>query len=76
MGEALLVTGFQNDVTPGGALEVPEGDLIAHRVSELAGVGRFDLVVATRDWHPPGHGSFREQGGRWPSCCLTGASTR
>ncbi|HEV2819596.1 MAG TPA: nicotinamidase [Solirubrobacteraceae bacterium] len=72
MGEALLVIDFQNDFTPGGALEVPEGDMIADRVSELAASGRFDLVVATRDWHPPDHGSFREQGGPWPVHCVQG----
>ena len=72
MGEALLVIDFQNDFTPGGALEVPEGDTIAGRVAELAGSGRFDPVVATRDWHPPDHGSFREQGGRWPVHCVQG----
>ena len=72
MAEALLVVDFQNDFCPGGTLEVPEGDEIAGRVAELAGSGRFDLVVATRDWHPPDHGSFREQGGRWPVHCVQG----
>jgi nicotinamidase/pyrazinamidase len=27
-------------------------------------------VVATRDWHPPDHGSFAEQGGPWPVHCV------
>ena len=66
MPEALLVIDFQNDFTPGGALAVPEGDGIAERVNELAASGRFDVVVATRDWHPPDHGSFAERGGAWP----------
>jgi nicotinamidase/pyrazinamidase len=26
--------------------------------------------VATRDWHPPDHGSFRSEGGRWPVHCV------
>jgi nicotinamidase/pyrazinamidase len=72
MAEALLIVDFQNDFCPGGALEVPEGDTIADRLAELAGSGRFGLVVATRDWHPPDHGSFREQGGRWPVHCVQG----
>jgi nicotinamidase/pyrazinamidase len=54
--DALLVTDFQNDFTPGGALAVEGGDEIAAPINRLA--DRFDLVVATRDWHPPDHGSF------------------
>jgi nicotinamidase/pyrazinamidase len=72
MAEALLIVDFQNDFTPGGALPVPEGDAIARRVNELVRSGGFDLVVATRDWHPPKHGSFEEQGGPWPVHCVQG----
>jgi nicotinamidase/pyrazinamidase len=70
--EALVIVDFQNDFTPGGALAVPRGDEIAGRVRELAESGRFDLVVATRDWHPADHGSFAEQGGPWPPHCVQG----
>jgi nicotinamidase/pyrazinamidase len=70
VAEALIVVDFQNDFTPGGALAVPDGDEIAERVNELAADPRFELVVATRDWHPPDHGSFAEQGGPWPVHCL------
>jgi nicotinamidase/pyrazinamidase len=70
--EALLVIDFQNDFTPGGALAVAHGDEIADRINELAASGRFDLVVATRDWHPPNHGSFAEEGGPWPVHCVQG----
>ena len=66
MPEALVIVDFQNDFTPGGALAVPGGDSIAARVNELAVDPRFELVVATRDWHPPEHGSFEDQGGAWP----------
>lgn len=72
MAEALLIVDFQNDFTPGGALAVPRGDEIAGRVQELTGSGRFDVVVATRDWHPPGHSSFAAQGGPWPPHCVQG----
>ncbi|GAC1322497.1 MAG: nicotinamidase [Thermoleophilaceae bacterium] len=74
MSEALLIVDFQNDFTPGGALAVAGGDEIAPRLNELAASGRFDLVVATRDWHPPGHGSFVEQGGTWPVHCVQGTA--
>jgi nicotinamidase/pyrazinamidase len=53
---ALLLVDVQNDFLPGGALAVPRGDEVipvANRVQPA-----FDLVVATQDWHPPGHGSF------------------
>jgi nicotinamidase/pyrazinamidase len=53
---ALLIVDFQNDFTPGGALPVAEGDRIAGPINEL--LDSFDLVVATRDWHPQEHGSF------------------
>jgi nicotinamidase/pyrazinamidase len=72
MAEALLIVDFQNDFTPGGALAVPHGDEIASRLEELIASGRFDLVVATRDWHPTNHGSFAEQGGPWPPHCVQG----
>ena len=72
MSRALIVVDFQNDFTPGGALAVPEGDAIAKRVNELAGSGDYELVVATRDWHPADHGSFSERGGPWPVHCVQG----
>jgi nicotinamidase/pyrazinamidase len=71
MAHALIVVDYQNDFTPpGGALAVPEGDQIAGRINELAHSADYDLVVATRDWHPPDHGSFLEQGGTWPVHCV------
>jgi nicotinamidase/pyrazinamidase len=72
MPEALIVVDFQNDFTPGGALAVRDGDSIAARVNELAADSRFELVVATRDWHPADHGSFEERGGPWPVHCVQG----
>jgi nicotinamidase/pyrazinamidase len=69
---ALVIVDYQNDFNPGGALAVAGGDEIAPRLNALAGSGDFALVVATRDWHPPDHGSFREQGGTWPVHCVAG----
>jgi nicotinamidase/pyrazinamidase len=74
VARALVVVDLQRDFTPGGALAVPDGDAIADRVNELAASGGFDLVVATRDWHPPDHGSFAERGGPWPVHCVQGTS--
>lgn len=68
-----MIIDFQNDFTSGGALAVPDGDAIAPRVNELLDSGEFDLIVATRDWHPANHGSFKEQGGPWPPHCVQGS---
>jgi nicotinamidase/pyrazinamidase len=54
--DALLIVDFQNDFCPGGALPVKEGDRIAEPLKRL--LDSFELVVATRDWHPSNHGSF------------------
>ena len=72
MARALIVVDFQHDFTPGGALGVEGGDAIAPRLNELAADDGFDLVLATRDWHPAEHGSFTEQGGTWPVHCVAG----
>lgn len=53
---ALVLVDIQNDFMPFGALPVRCGDEVVSVANELA--GRFDLVVATQDWHPSGHGSF------------------
>ena len=54
--KALIIVDIQNDFSPGGALAVKEGDQIVPVVNALQ--KRFDLVVATQDWHPEHHGSF------------------
>ena len=72
MARALVIVDFQNDFTPGGALAVAGGDRIAERIDALGRSGGFDLVAATRDWHPPDHASFAAQGGPWPVHCVQG----
>jgi nicotinamidase/pyrazinamidase len=70
--QGLVIVDFQNDFCPGGALAVPDGDAIAGRINELAASDQYDVVIATRDWHPPDHGSFADQGGPWPVHCVAG----
>jgi nicotinamidase/pyrazinamidase len=73
VSEALLIIDYQNDfAAPDGALSVEGGEDIAERINHLAKAGGYDLVVATRDWHPPDHNSFTEQGGIWPVHCVQG----
>jgi nicotinamidase/pyrazinamidase len=54
--DALLVVDLQHDFLPGGALAVGGGDEIVEPIARLAPA--FTTVVATQDWHPPGHVSF------------------
>ena len=70
MSDALVIVDFQNDFCPGGALAVEGGDEIAGPINALA--REFDTVVATRDWHPPDHASFADEGGPWPVHCVQG----
>jgi nicotinamidase/pyrazinamidase len=66
--DALIVVDVQNDFCPGGALPVPDGDAVIEPINALA--QQVPFVVATRDWHPPDHLSFKEQGGPWPVHCV------
>lgn len=54
--DPLLVVDVQNDFCTGGALAVPEGEMVVPVVNRLARV--FPHVILTQDWHPMGHLSF------------------
>ena len=56
MTHALIVIDVQNDFCPGGALAVPEGDVIVPGINAL--MADFAAVILTQDWHPAGHSSF------------------
>lgn len=67
---ALIIVDIQNDFLPGGALAVNEGDDVIPVINSIA--PRFDLVVATQDWHPRDHGSFAaNHPGREPGEMIT-----
>jgi nicotinamidase/pyrazinamidase len=75
VSEALIIVDYQNDfAAPDGALSVEGGEDIAERINHLAKAGGYDLVVATRDWHPADHNSFTERGGIWPVHCVQGTT--
>lgn len=79
---ALILVDLQNDFFPGGALAVKRGDQILPTINEL--IKRpFDLIIATKDWHPPGHMSFASthhlkpgevwhEQRLWPDHCVQG----
>ena len=55
MTTALIVVDVQNDFCEGGSLAVEGGSAVARSITALAGTdragGRYDVVVATKDWH-------------------------
>ena len=57
--KTLLLIDIQNDFLPGGTLAVAHGDEVVEVANRL--MPEYDLVVATQDWHPPGHRSFASQ---------------
>lgn len=87
-GGALLVVDLQPDFLPGGKLAVAEGDVILPGIAGLMQSQGFDVLVATQDWHPPGHASFASGHGNrepmetielhgheqilWPDHCVQG----
>jgi nicotinamidase/pyrazinamidase len=66
--DGLIVVDVQNDFCPGGALAVSGGDEVVEPINRL--MEEIPFTVATRDWHPPDHGSFEADGGPWPPHCV------
>jgi len=84
--KALVVVDIQNDFLPGGALAASDGDKVIPVINELMKLP-FDIIVATKDWHPKVHCSFstthnKKVGERvfvegieqilWPEHCVQG----
>jgi nicotinamidase/pyrazinamidase len=70
--DGLLIIDVQNDFCPGGALAIEEGNRIIPVLNHwIEKARRANIpVYASRDWHPSGHISFKEQGGPWPPHCI------
>lgn len=54
--KTLIIIDVQNDFMPGGSLAVPNGDKIVPIINQIQ--DKFDLIVASQDWHPKDHVSF------------------
>jgi nicotinamidase/pyrazinamidase len=69
---ALVVVDVQNDFCPGGALGVEHGDEVVAPLNRLIEefLSRGELVVKSRDWHPPQTKHFAAHGGTWPVHCV------
>ncbi len=80
---ALIIVDLQKDFLPGGALAVKGGDEIVRPINLL--MKNFNLILATKDWHPENHVSFADSHGLpvgevidvygfpqslWPKHCL------
>jgi nicotinamidase/pyrazinamidase len=72
--QALIVVDVQNDFCPGGTLAVPNGDEVVAPLNKLITefLSRGDLVIKSRDWHPPKTKHFALYGGTWPVHCVQG----
>jgi nicotinamidase/pyrazinamidase len=79
MPRALLVIDVQNDFCEGGALAVAGGAAVAGKIGKFLESNRYDLVVASRDWHDADNnnsGHFADSGvepnskTNWPVHCV------
>lgn len=74
-GDVLVIIDIQNDFLPGGSLAVLEGEQVIPVLNGYIDhfIRRQLPILATRDWHPPDHCSFVQQGGPWPEHCVAGS---
>lgn len=71
--KALIVVDLQNDFMPGGSLGVALGHETVAAANKLMESGLYDVIVATQDWHPANHSSFKLNdpvNGIWPAHCI------
>lgn len=82
--KAFIVVDLQNDFLPGGTLAVSKADTIIQPINQLL-LLPFDILVASKDWHPKDHISFASVHGKktgehvqlnkmdqilWPDHCI------
>ena len=82
MHRALIIVDVQNDFCEGGSLAVEGGHAVAASITDLVGLdragGRYDYVVASKDWHiDPGEhyaapGANPDFATSWPVHCAAG----
>lgn len=62
--KTLLIIDVQNDFCPRGALAVYDGDKVVPVINQI--INKFDLVLASKDWHPEDTIHFEN----WPVHCV------
>lgn len=86
--KALIIVDMQNDFFPGGALPVATAPQVLPIFEKLLKYP-FDVIVASKDWHPKDHASFASMHGKkpgqvvklgdieqmlWPDHCVQGST--
>lgn len=66
MKRGLIIVDVQRDFCPGGALPASKGHEVVPVINKL--IDQFDLVVASKDWHPAKTVHFD----KWPPHCIRG----
>lgn len=74
--DALLLVDVQNDFFPGGSLAIDHSEKIIPQINLCIYQAQTASVpiIASRDWHPPQHCSFKSEQGPWPVHCVAGSS--
>jgi nicotinamidase/pyrazinamidase len=73
MKKALIIVDVQNDFCELGSLAVSRASEIIAPINRLISSGNYSLIVATQDWHPANHTSFKKNNltnGIWPVHCV------
>jgi len=72
MKKMLLVIDCQYDFLDGGKLGVDDSTVMIDNLTKYVNEhGKdYDFTIATVDWHPTTHCSFKENGGMWPMHCI------
>lgn len=75
-GDALVAVDMQNCFLPGGKLGIAGSNRIIAPINRMIRIfERKGLPIAfSRDWHPPDHISFQEQGGPWTAHGVAGTA--
>ncbi len=70
--DVLIIADVQKDFLPGGALGIEGGDQIIPVLNDYIDIFKQAKakIIASRDWHPPNHISFIDQGGPWSPHCV------
>lgn len=75
MKNTVIVVDYQYDFAcEKGSLYVKDGEKLQKPIQEfLDKVNGKAFIVASKDWHPANHSSFKEFGGQWPPHCVIGS---
>ena len=63
--KTLVIVDLQNDFLNGGSLEIPNANKIIKPINDI--LDNYDLIVATKDWHPENHLSFSSNHEKFPA---------